>query len=225
MGRSKAVSWRAACQALRAGKPYSPTPAFLGVGNLHGARLRPVNYPCPYCTRDFPSEAKCLRHIVLDVACRKKHKDVAPTKTRLLRLSNLQAKRDKPPLNVPNAEAPPPPPSIHASTSSPGAEAAPPATPEPGEPGTNNDEGRPEENSYRDGVFVEPFPDRRAGAPISDNSRPMEDLHTYLQARGQLGKQANFETMEMLMTTGLTNAGRDRHLKSRMVSLRTLQTA
>jgi hypothetical protein len=112
--------------------------------------------------------------------------------------------------------------SNHASTSSLSAPADAQHDTPPEEPSTNP--SVPESNgSFQDGHFVDAFPDHRAGAPISDKRRPEEDLRAYIQARGQLGKQANFETMELLMTTGLSNAGRDRHLKSRMVSLQVLK--
>ncbi|KAG8706171.1 hypothetical protein FRC09_002544 [Ceratobasidium sp. 395] len=65
-------------------------------------------------------------------------------------------------------------------------------------------------------VFIQPFSDPRAGAPINNRTTKAPDLKAYMAAMGNLGVSENFETAELLMTTGLTNAGRDRHLKSRL---------
>jgi hypothetical protein len=67
-------------------------------------------------------------------------------------------------------------------------------------------------------VYVERFPDARAGAPVSDIVSDAPDLCTYLSGTGNLGNPDLFETAELLMTTGLTSGGHDRHLKSRLVS-------
>ncbi|KAG9097485.1 hypothetical protein FRC06_007492 [Ceratobasidium sp. 370] len=64
------------------------------------------------------------------------------------------------------------------------------------------------------GVWVERFPDLRAGAPINDNLALAPDIHVYMSAVGNLGDPKHFATAELLMTTGLTAAGHDEHLKS-----------
>jgi hypothetical protein len=68
------------------------------------------------------------------------------------------------------------------------------------------------------GLFVEEFPDPLAGAPISNKRNPPPDLGAYMRSVGDLADPKHFETAELLMTTGLTNAAKDRHLKSTMVS-------
>ncbi|QRW14314.1 hypothetical protein RhiLY_13313 [Ceratobasidium sp. AG-Ba] len=67
-------------------------------------------------------------------------------------------------------------------------------------------------------VYVELFPDERAGAPINDEFGQAPDLTAYMAAVGSLSNPDYFETAELLMTTGLTNTGRDEHLKSRLGS-------
>ncbi|KAG9079957.1 hypothetical protein FRC06_007254, partial [Ceratobasidium sp. 370] len=64
------------------------------------------------------------------------------------------------------------------------------------------------------GVWVERFPDPRAGAPINDDLALAPDIHAYMSAAGNLGNPKHFATAELLMTTGLTAAGRVEHLKS-----------
>ncbi|QRW03219.1 hypothetical protein RhiLY_02218 [Ceratobasidium sp. AG-Ba] len=70
-------------------------------------------------------------------------------------------------------------------------------------------------------VYVELFPDERAGAPINDEFGQAPDLTAYMAAVGSLSNPDYFETAELLMTTGLTNTGRDEHLKSRLYIGRT----
>ncbi|KAG9094043.1 hypothetical protein FRC06_011213 [Ceratobasidium sp. 370] len=64
------------------------------------------------------------------------------------------------------------------------------------------------------GVWVERFPDLCAGAPINNNLALAPDIHVYMSAMGNLGNPKHFATAELLMTTGLTAAGHDEHLKS-----------
>ncbi|KAG9080473.1 hypothetical protein FRC06_006534 [Ceratobasidium sp. 370] len=68
----------------------------------------------------------------------------------------------------------------------------------------------------RENTFVERFPDPRAGTPITDKTAPMLDLDVYMAATGNLGNPSHFDTAELLLTTGLTAAGRDQHLKSHL---------
>ncbi|CAE6534652.1 unnamed protein product [Rhizoctonia solani] len=65
------------------------------------------------------------------------------------------------------------------------------------------------------GLFVEEFPDPRAGAPSSRERLPPEDLDAYMRSCGPLADPDNFEAAEILMTSGLSNADKDRHLKSK----------
>lgn len=65
---------------------------------------------------------------------------------------------------------------------------------------------------------IEHFPDKTAGAPINDDVYEPPDLKTYLRSCGPFASRGNFEDAELLMSTGLNNKGRDRHLSSRRVS-------
>ncbi|KAG8731844.1 hypothetical protein FRC10_001428 [Ceratobasidium sp. 414] len=56
-------------------------------------------------------------------------------------------------------------------------------------------------------VYVEQFPNPRAGAPINDNVVRAPDIDTYMAAAGNLGNPEHFTTAELLLTTGLTAAG------------------
>lgn len=67
-------------------------------------------------------------------------------------------------------------------------------------------------------TYIEPYPDPLAGSPINDAVAPPVNLHEYVQGTGSLADLENFNTLELLMTTGLTNDGRDRFIKSRAVS-------
>lgn len=67
-------------------------------------------------------------------------------------------------------------------------------------------------------TFVEAFPNPLAGSPINDKLAPKFDLRAYIESTGTLSNLDDFATLELLMTTGLTDAGRDRHLKSPLVS-------
>ncbi|KAG9088496.1 hypothetical protein FRC06_001996, partial [Ceratobasidium sp. 370] len=70
----------------------------------------------------------------------------------------------------------------------------------------------------KENVCVERFPDPRAGAPINDKAMLTPDLNGYMAAAGNLGNPAHFDTCELLLTTGLTAAGRDEHLKSHLTN-------
>ncbi|KAG9087422.1 hypothetical protein FS749_002924 [Ceratobasidium sp. UAMH 11750] len=64
------------------------------------------------------------------------------------------------------------------------------------------------------GLYVEDFPDPLAGAPISDEQAPELDLDAHMRACGNLGVPKHFETADMLLTTGMTDAAKERHLRS-----------
>ncbi|KAG8707606.1 hypothetical protein FRC08_000391 [Ceratobasidium sp. 394] len=70
-------------------------------------------------------------------------------------------------------------------------------------------------------LFVLRFPDPRAGAPINNRVAGPLDLKAYMASMGNLGNSDNLDTAELLLTTGLTNTGRDKHLKSRLYRGRT----
>ncbi|KAG9080385.1 hypothetical protein FRC06_006648, partial [Ceratobasidium sp. 370] len=64
------------------------------------------------------------------------------------------------------------------------------------------------------GLFVEDFPDPLAGTPVSEEQAPPPHVPSYLRLCGNLAKLWNFDIAEMLMTLGMTDAARERHLKS-----------
>ncbi|KAG8780467.1 hypothetical protein FRC12_022990 [Ceratobasidium sp. 428] len=66
------------------------------------------------------------------------------------------------------------------------------------------------------GSILEHFPIAEAGSPISDEQTPEMDPETYLASCGSLGDPDAFEIAELLMTTGLSNKGRNRLLKSKL---------
>jgi hypothetical protein len=45
------------------------------------------------------------------------------------------------------------------------------------------------------------------------------DLKAYIRSTGAMADPKNLETAELLMTTGLTDSDKDRHLKSHLVSM------
>ncbi|KAG8727009.1 hypothetical protein FRC10_006501, partial [Ceratobasidium sp. 414] len=73
----------------------------------------------------------------------------------------------------------------------------------------------------KEGVYVELFPDPRAGAPINDTIVSPPDVNAYMAAAGNLGNPFHFDTLELLMTTSLTAGGRDEHLQSHLYVGRT----
>ncbi|QRV81665.1 hypothetical protein RhiJN_09680 [Ceratobasidium sp. AG-Ba] len=64
------------------------------------------------------------------------------------------------------------------------------------------------------GYFIEPFPDPSAGEPISDDVLPPIDVEAYMRASGELGQPSHFEMAELLLTSGMSNKDKNRHLKS-----------
>lgn len=67
-------------------------------------------------------------------------------------------------------------------------------------------------------TYIETFPNPLAGSPINDYVAPPFDLRAYIHSAGCLSNPDHFDTLELLMTNGLTNEGRDQFLKSRLVS-------
>jgi hypothetical protein len=68
------------------------------------------------------------------------------------------------------------------------------------------------------GLFVEEFPDPLAGAPVSEDRVPEPDLATYMRSCGPMASLDYFKVAELLMTSRLSDANKDRHLKSKIVS-------
>jgi hypothetical protein len=68
------------------------------------------------------------------------------------------------------------------------------------------------------GMYVEEFPETLAGAPVSNQRVPPLDLDAYMKTCRPMAKLEHFEVAELLMTSGMSNVAKDRHLRSRMVS-------
>ncbi|KAG8732610.1 hypothetical protein FRC11_012268 [Ceratobasidium sp. 423] len=66
------------------------------------------------------------------------------------------------------------------------------------------------------GFYVEEFPESLAGSPISDDLAPPPKLAEYMRACGPMGNPDYFEIAELLLTSGLSDVDKDRHLKSKM---------
>ncbi|KAG9080059.1 hypothetical protein FRC06_007126, partial [Ceratobasidium sp. 370] len=64
------------------------------------------------------------------------------------------------------------------------------------------------------GLYVEDFPDPLAGAPISEDRAPELDMEAYMGSCGALANPRHFEVADLLTTTGMTDAAKDKHLKS-----------
>ncbi|KAG8792294.1 hypothetical protein FRC12_006548 [Ceratobasidium sp. 428] len=62
--------------------------------------------------------------------------------------------------------------------------------------------------------FVERFPCRLAGSPISKDRACERDLWAYLESCGNLSNLQAMEAAELLLTTGLSGKARTRHLQS-----------
>jgi hypothetical protein len=83
--------------------------------------------------------------------------------------------------------------------------------------GGNRDEGEDLDDECG-APFVEEFIDARAGQPIDESRAPPFDLRAHMASVGPFASPKHFEVAELLMTTKMTNASRDEHLKSRKVS-------
>ncbi|KAG9090045.1 hypothetical protein FRC06_001241, partial [Ceratobasidium sp. 370] len=64
------------------------------------------------------------------------------------------------------------------------------------------------------GWYVEPFPDPLAGAPISDDLLLPVDLKAYMRSCRDMGNPEHFDMVELILTTGLKDSAKNRHLKS-----------
>ncbi|KAG9094153.1 hypothetical protein FRC06_011108, partial [Ceratobasidium sp. 370] len=127
--------------------------------------------------------------------------------------SNKQPAQQPPPGATPNAPTTGPTSTIPPATS-PSASATAPNTFGPGAPPTAQGATPPGWIDPRTGWYVEPFPDPLAGAPISDDRLPPIDLEAYMWSSGEMGKPDSFEMAELLLMTGLTDSGKNRHLSS-----------
>ncbi|KAG9093019.1 hypothetical protein FS749_015246 [Ceratobasidium sp. UAMH 11750] len=64
------------------------------------------------------------------------------------------------------------------------------------------------------GVYIEDYPDPLAGSPISKECVPPPDLDAYMKSVGDMAKPKVFEGAELLMTSGMPDVIKERHLKS-----------
>ncbi|KEP45690.1 hypothetical protein V565_249570, partial [Rhizoctonia solani 123E] len=70
-------------------------------------------------------------------------------------------------------------------------------------------------------TYIETYPEPLAGSPINNSRAPPFDFQSYMRSCGTLANLDHFNTLELLMTIGLTNGGRDRILKSRVYAGKT----
>ncbi|QRV93720.1 hypothetical protein RhiJN_21738 [Ceratobasidium sp. AG-Ba] len=207
MTRSVSLMHRALCATRKfiSEGPYA---------NAATHRNRPV-FLCRYCPRILKSEGARTQHVLASERCRSADEEWG--------LSHVNS---RPPLtpsleDIPDAHLT----YIRRNTSSPPIVAQPILVTQPSlvvQPTLVAQSIVPSQlNSSlaydeRRQLYVEPFPDPRAGAPVNNELALMPDLQSYMTAMGNLGNPDYFDTAELLMTTGLTNAGRDVHLKSRL---------
>ncbi|KAG8721792.1 hypothetical protein FRC08_010129 [Ceratobasidium sp. 394] len=180
-------------------------------------------FPCFYCSHILRSEGGRVRHILLMRNCRltddKQAEALSPSDVKgdprqIVVPDTVLDKRTKPEHtspakpqdNGPTDARPASPPACTAQPSPP-----PPLSLSP----PSSASTRLEYDANRQ-VFVEHYPDPRAGAPMSDEIVQPIDLRAYMAKAGNLGNPNYFETLDLLMTTGLNNAGWDAYLKSRL---------
>ncbi|KAG8732559.1 hypothetical protein FRC10_000849 [Ceratobasidium sp. 414] len=175
-------------------------------------------FPCFYCPRALHSEPARIRHILLSERCRRadeshglsfvvgdprlvaahepepKPHDGLPPKS----LRKVPAKSDG---KLPPGQPPDPNPAEpHQPTS----------------PFSLGDQSPHLKYDASQQVYIEQFLDPRAGAPINDEVVDPLNLDAYMARVGNLGKPHYFDSADLLLTTGLTNKGRDAHLQSRL---------
>ncbi|KAG9079264.1 hypothetical protein FS749_008660 [Ceratobasidium sp. UAMH 11750] len=113
---------------------------------------------------------------------------------------------------VRHTQEPPVPPSEEASPNS-GADQQPGPSSQTRTPATGERGARPRLRRHKN-FWVEDFPDPLAGAPISKDRVPPIDLEAHMRSCGHMANPEHFETAELLSTSGMTDAAKDRHLKS-----------
>jgi hypothetical protein len=193
----------------------------------------PPQFHCPYCTLLVHNESGRARHILSTPACAAAQaRDVE--RARVAREEARRVGLRVPVLNgvtlddaagaeedpallfqsfEPSADAggplcaasPSPP---HTCTPSP----APRPTPEPAEAVDDGECGK---------EFIERFPDERAGKPINETRAEPMDLRAHMLASGHMANPVHFEVAKLLLSSKMTDNGRDAHLKSRKVSIYT----
>lgn len=196
---------------------------------LHRIWLPLPEFPCPYCTRLLGSEGGRTRHITQSPSCSAAQaRDIkhAQATRRAAREAGIkadfagvpeEAKRrtsgqslaiPEPAPPAPTSPPPPlpetPPPLPHVETID--------------EELVLGDMDQTRDDSCGQPI-VEEFPGGLAGQPINEGHAQKPDLRDYMRARGVMSNPSHFEVAELLMTSGMTNEVRDRHLKSRKVSV------
>ncbi|KAG8748207.1 hypothetical protein FRC12_013885 [Ceratobasidium sp. 428] len=182
-----------------------------------------LGFRCPYCSQSLPTKAGCSHHIVFTKECFKAHEAFMKAKRAERRA------REKESLDEDGQTEPQPEPGAEQDgkaganepwdygegTSAQGAlgqwataykpAPTPPPTPAP-----------PTHEQLPDGTTLEFFPYAEAGSLISDEQRPETSPDAYLKSCGRLSDPDYFEIAELLMTTGMSNEGRNRMLKSKL---------
>jgi hypothetical protein len=157
---------------------------------------------CPYCRHEMKSSINRSRHIMLRPECRQRH------------MNELKARRERERERAyktagPSKPRPPP----EASGAGPSTQPHTNSGPRYNDPRRWGDDGRTCREPY-----VEHFPFRDAGKPISRTRTYPQNLGAYLASCGNLANRDWFETAEVLMTTGLSGKARTRHLQTPVVS-------
>ncbi|QRV93500.1 Zn-finger protein [Ceratobasidium sp. AG-Ba] len=181
-------------------------------------RLRHVDQPgsaatgftCPYCGRKFGTSGGRVRHVNLAIICRFRH-DLAASGQNVRK--RQRSDEDVPDSNVGEAEPRAKRACIEEDTPP---VAGPSNLPLGVTPVKRRAYPTNRARSEPNGPFIELFPISTAGSPIGNQRIGKENLHEYLQSCGRLGDPDLFRTAEILMTTGLTGAGRTEHLQGPM---------
>lgn len=199
MARQQSIYGRA---ARRAALAISKLPPSKGRGTPHADDLR---FLCPYCGKKVQSDSGRYHHVILRPSClarhlkqvkKRKRESTSTPETTLEEPLKKQARTDE--------------------EDTPGA--GPSRLPIPGPSAVKlPTEGEGLER-INDGLFTERFPVSTAGAPIGTRRTKQRDLKKYLKDCGRLGDHELFDTAEIMMGTGLSGRGRNRHLKAPAVS-------
>jgi hypothetical protein len=158
---------------------------------------------CPYCQRQMKSSANRSRHIMLRPECRERH------------MAKLKAMRARECERAYKTAGPSKPRSPQGTSGAgPSTEPQDNSGPRYNDPRRWGDDGRTCREPY-----VEHFPFRGAGEPISRSRHYPQNLGAYIASCGNMANRDWFETAEVLMTTGLSGKARTRHLKTPVVSI------
>ncbi|KAG9120100.1 hypothetical protein FRC07_004554 [Ceratobasidium sp. 392] len=168
---------------------------------------------CPYCKKRLDSEAGRNRRIALRMYCRAQHEYAISTKEHKQKRSYEE---DIPISKPPESE--PPTKRLRPEEDEGPPVAGPSRLPEPNCTVPNSASGRADwaDRNKRTSSksCVEEYPIKTAGASIGVRSMSEQDLQAYMESCGALRDLELFETAEIMMTTGLSGRGRNRHLKA-----------